>query len=302
LKKIKVIAIFGPTATGKSALAINLAKILKSEIISADSIQIYKEFNICTAKPTNQELSQVKHHLINCLPVTEDYSVMHFCQKAKLIIENLNLQKKIPIIVGGTGFYIDALIRNYQFVTAPAQRSNCSSDVLFDNLQKIDPSSAASICKNDIKRLQRALDFYESFGISITSQAAKTLSSESIYDAIRIGVNYIDRKKLYKKIDERVEKMLESGLINEIKFVKDNFNVSKTARMAIGYKELIPFLEGKISLSQAVAELKMKTRRYAKRQITWFKREPNTKWFYQDRNFTFEDFLKHEVLLESIVP
>jgi tRNA dimethylallyltransferase len=222
----KIVVIFGPTATGKTKLALALAEKIGTEIISADSIQVYKEFNVCNAKPSANELSFIKHHLINHISVSEEYSVGRFCEEAKSIITRLYQSGKIPIIAGGTGLYIDALLKNFNF-----QKS-----------------------ANEIK--------------------------EEIYKSLKIGLNFYERKKLYKMINIRTDKMFKNGLTEEVKFVRENFKVSKTASAAIGYKEVLPFLDGLVTLEEAVETVKLKTRQYAKRQITWFRREKNTHWFF----------------------
>lgn len=278
----KIIVIVGPTCSGKTDLSIEISKEIKSEIISADSLQVYKEFSICTSKPTTEQLNVVKHHLIGSVSVTEEYSVCRFLKESKEKIREISIRSMVPVIVGGTGLYIDALIKNFQF-----EGSKCENKVEFDDkdlyyeLKKVDPLSANIIGRNDYKRLSRALSFFNKFGFSITEQKRKTLESECEYKVLKIGINFKDRKKLYEKINLRVDKMLENGILDEVNRVR-KLKISKTASAAIGYKELIPYFKYKMTLAEAIDKIKQETRRYSKRQITWFKRCKMTNWFFLD--------------------
>lgn len=306
--------IVGPTASGKTSLAMSLASTLGTEIISSDAFQIYKEFNICTAKPTYEQLLKIKHHFVNHISVTQDYSVAKFSEEAKKIIRKIVSYGKIPIISGGTGLYVDSLIHNFQFAKPISPSVSHGGDnlfsiknlikteiidkniFLFEELKKIDPKSAENINPNDMKRIKRALDFFQNLGFSITSQKENTMKSEN-YETIRIGLNFKYRNLLYEKINNRVDKMLKNGLVREIEYINKNFKVSRTASVAIGYKEIVSFLNNKITLEKAIENIKTKTRHYAKRQITWFKRE-HTKWFYIDEINDFKEIINY--VLENL--
>ena len=308
-KNKKLIVIIGPTASGKTDLAIEIAEKIGGEIISADSLQVYKEFSICTSKPTKEQLERVKHHLIGHISVSSEYSVYSFVQEARQKIKEIINNKKTPIIVGGTGLYIDALINNFQFENSSCEENNNNKFLLkpktnilpddaekntsnFENnknlyeiLQKLDPLSAEYINQNDLKRISHAINFFNKFGFSIYNQKINTEKNKFKYnkefEIIKLGLNFKNRDILYDRINKRVDSMLQNGLLEEINFVR-KLKVSKTASAAIGYKELLPYLNGETTLYQAIEKIKQQTRRYAKRQITWFKRCPITKWILKD--------------------
>ena len=284
----KIIVIVGPTCSGKTDLSIEVAKRIGSEIVSADSLQIYKEFSICTSKPTEYQMNLVKHHLIGHVHVSSEYSVFKFLTEASEIIEKISLLGKVPVIVGGTGLWIDALVNNFQLETFKCNHEIFNNNMdLYEELKKVDPVSAENINKNDHKRISHALSFFKTFGFSISEQKNKTLKSEKKYEVLKIGLNFKDRNLLYDRINKRVDKMIENGLLDEIKKVKE-MNLSKTSSAAIGYKEFLPYFDGKISLNDAISNVKRQTRRYAKRQITWFKRCHITKWFFLDEIENYE--------------
>ncbi len=297
----KIIVIVGPTASGKTEFAIETAEKIGGEIISADSLQVYKEFSICTSKPTKEQLKRVKHHLIGHISVSSEYSVYSFVQDAKQKIKEVINNKKTAIIVGGTGLYIDALINDFQFENSSCEENN-NIDILSGNageiteednknlygiLKKLDPLSAKYINQNDIKRINHAINFFNKFGFSIYNQKINTekikLESEikKEFEVIKLGLNFKNRDILYERINKRVDSMLQNGLLEEINRVR-KLRVSKTASAAIGYKELLPYFKGETTLYQAIEKIKQQTRRYAKRQITWFKRCPITKWIFKD--------------------
>ena len=279
----KLIVIVGPTAVGKTAFAIELAKKLNSEIISADSLQVYDEFNICTSKPSLEQLKEVKHHLIGTVPISEEYSVYSFVNDSKKIIEKIYSRGKTPIIAGGTGLYIDALLNNFQLEDSKCNdlSLDISDDKLYEYLCKIDPLSAKYINKNDHKRIRHSICFFQKHNFSIVNQKYNTLLSEKKFDVTKIGLSFKSRELLYNRINRRVDNMVREGLLDEINRIR-KMKTSKTSRAAIGYKELLPYFEGKVTLNDAIDKIKQQTRRYAKRQITWFKRCKETKWIFLD--------------------
>ncbi|MDR1364674.1 MAG: tRNA (adenosine(37)-N6)-dimethylallyltransferase MiaA [Oscillospiraceae bacterium] len=319
---MSVIAIVGPTATGKSKLAISLAEKLETEIISADAFQIYKEFSICTAKPSSESLSKINHYFINHISVTQEYNVAKFVSEAKKIIFKIFSNGKIPIIVGGTGLYIDALLEDYKFknedipkdsflnssehftfaksflewphtLTSLSEKSGSlkksiisvnseKSEEKFILLQKNESENIDFLNSDDKRFVNYVLKKFKKSGIPIMQQNKIILCSNNFYNIIKIGLNYRKRSNLHTKINKRVDQMVSNGLIEEARYIKQNFKVSKTASVTIGYKELLPFLENKITAEQAIEIIKIRTRQYAKRQITWFKRKIRDNWFYID--------------------
>lgn len=285
---IPVVCIVGPTASGKTDLAVNLAMKFNGEIISADSMQTYKEFEVSTAKPSKEQLNTVPHHLINFLSVNEEFSVAKFKKFADKCIKDIYSRGKSPFLVGGTGLYIDSLLKNIDFENS----SNAGEKKLFDfesfsnetlsqMLKKLDPLSAEKIHINDTKRLKRAIEFFYATGYPISMQTERSKKAQSSYKVCKIGLNYRNRDVLYERINNRVDKMFEEGLSEEIKKLS-RINLSKTAQAAIGYKEVLPFVEGKCGLEEACENLKKVTRNYAKRQLTWFRRDKEINWIYLD--------------------
>ena len=291
MQKPFIPVIVGPTASGKTSLSIELAKRLNGEIISADSMQIYKTMDIATAKPDEAEKQGIPHHLIGIIGPDEEFSVAQFKTKATEAIEDILSRGKQPIVVGGTGLYIDTLINNTEFLdcersdirhTLELRNEKEGTVSLWRELKDVDPSTAEKLHLNDSKRIIRALEVYYSTGKTISEQRALSHMHESPYNWCLIGLNADNRQYLYDRINLRVDIMLERGLLDEAKafFLSD---VSHTAVQAIGYKELKPYLDGEKNLEEAVEKLKMETRRYAKRQLTWFRRYSNINWFMIDR-------------------
>jgi len=284
----KVLIILGPTAVGKSKLAIELAKRLDGEIISADSMQVYFGMDIGTAKPSNEELEEVPHHLINIIPPDKNWSVSDFVSNARNIIEDIIKKGKLPIVVGGTGLYLNALIEGYAFPMIEANkdvRERLEGEAkaygslhLYEKLKKVDPDSAEKIHYNDLKRMIRALEVYELTGKPISKMQSK--DEESLpYELVIVGLD-MDRKKLYEKIEERVDQMLKSGLVAEVQgLIKEGYDRKLTSMQAIGYKEVAEHLHGKYTLDELINILKQNTRNFAKRQMTWFRRFKNVNWF-----------------------
>lgn len=289
--KRKTVVVVGATASGKTELGIHIAKRFNGEIISADSMQIYKGMDIATAKPTSEETDGIKHHLIDFLPTDREYSVSAFCNDAYKAFDEIANKGKLPIIVGGTGLYIDSFLSNNKFVDTPSRNDvrnqlQCEAEkhgnqYLYERLKVIDPDAADKIHPNNLVRIVRALEIYETTGKTLTQQNRQSRLTESDIDPIYIGLNYFDREKLYNRINRRVDIMLEKGLQEEAKCFF-NSNPSRTACNAIGYKELRPYIDGEQSLEFCIENLKRETRRYAKRQITWFKRNKDINWFYVD--------------------
>lgn len=302
---IKVISIVGPTASGKTKLAVKLAQRFNGEIVSADSMQIYKGMQIATAKPTADETEGIKHHLIDFVSPDETYSVAMFVKDASRCIADINSRGKLSFIVGGTGLYVDSLLNNITF--SDEQRDEKLSlelykiyeeqgiDKLLEMLSEFDIDSADRLrAERNPKRIIRAIEFYKTTGITITEQNEKSKLVKSPFNPIKIGINYKDRAKLYERINKRVDLMLENGLLDEAKDVLSN-KLSFTSVKAIGYKELIPYFNGEKTLDECVEKLKMETRRYAKRQITWFKRDLDINWLYADEYNSFEELLADAV-------
>ncbi len=285
MDKIKIICVVGATASGKTDLAVKLAKAVNGEIISADSMQVYKNMPIATAVATKEEQDGVPHHLVEFLDLDETFSVADFVELAKNTIADIVSRGRVPIVAGGTGLFVDSLVKNITFSdvgsnekirTELAQKSN---EELFEMLKKSDPEAAADIHPNNRKRVIRALELSMS-GTSKTEQNENSTLVDSPYDALYIGIGYADRQKLYDRINKRVDLMLEAGLEKEARQMLGRQGL--TARQAIGHKELQPYIDGNVTLEDATGNLKRETRRYAKRQLTWFRRNEKIKWLYAD--------------------
>ena len=285
MKKIPVAAIVGPTASGKTALAVEIALRLNGEVISADSMQIYKGMDIATAKPTAEETRGVAHHLLGFLEPNEDFSVARYCELAHPIIKDIYNRGKLPIIAGGTGLYVDSLLNNVSFVdseTDPGLRAELAAlceekgvDHLLDMLREFDPESAERLAiQRNPKRVIRAIEVYRATGVTQTRLNIYQTANDSPYSAVKILLTADDRGYLYDRIDRRVDIMLDNGLVDEARRFYQSGR-GATASAAIGYKELKPYLDGNDSLDNCVEKLKRATRRYAKRQLTWFTRDNN---------------------------
>ena len=290
-KKINVISVIGPTASGKTKLAVDICKHIDGEVVSCDSMQIYKYMNIATAKPDAQEMSGIPHHMMDFLEPSEKFSVAAYCDMAKKCIEDIAARGKVPVITGGTGLYYSSLIDNVTFsdededtairdeLTARLQKEG--AEVLLEELRGIDPETAEKLHPNNSGRIVRALELYYKSGITMSEQKRLSRLAGKTYNCKAIGLDARDRQFLYDRINLRVDKMVESGLLKEA----EQFLLSesgKTSSQAIGYKELSPYFDGKITLDEALENLKMETRRYAKRQLTWFRRDKRINWLYID--------------------
>ena len=281
-----IICIAGPTASGKTALAVDLAKALNGEVVSCDSMYVYKYMNIGTAKPSLEEQQGIPHHMIDVAEPDEDFSVSRYCELASPIVDDIISRGKTAIITGGTGLYMDALIKGNTFAPYPstgcrerleAQADQMGMEYMQNLLQSIDPEAAARI--HDRKRLIRALEVYYETGETITAHNLKTQTIPPRYTPLWIGLDFEDRAELYSRIDRRVDIMLEMGLVEEIKELLARGVPAKcTALQAIGYKEFIAALEGEITVSEAADQVRQSSRRYAKRQLTWFRRNENMNW------------------------
>lgn len=285
MEKTKIICVVGATASGKTDLAVKLAKAVDGEIISADSMQVYKNMPIATAVATKEEQDGVPHHLVEFLDTDQTFSVADFVERAKVLIDEITARGRVPIVAGGTGLFVDSLVKNISFseVGSNAEIRNelaeKSNEELFEKLLELDPKSAEDIHPNNRKRVIRALELCMS-GTSKTEQNENSMLIDSPYDALYIGIGYQDRQKLYDRINKRVDLMLDAGLENEARQMLGKQGL--TARQAIGHKELQPYIDGNITLDEAVEGLKRETRRYAKRQLTWFRRNENINWLYAD--------------------
>mgnify|MGYP000469674578 FL=1 len=300
---IKVVSIVGPTASGKTKLSVELAKHFNGEIVSADSMQIYSGMQIATAKPTKAEMDGVPHHMMGFLPPDKTYSVASYVNDASKCIADIHSRGMLPFIVGGTGLYVDSLLNNISFSDDKRDEEYCSrlckigeedgTDRLLDMLSEFDPESAQRLRGGrNIKRIIRAIEFYKTTGKTITEQIKESHNIPSPYSAVKLGLNCRDRQVLYDRINRRVDIMLDEGLLEEAQRVI-NSELSYTSVKAIGYKELIPYFNGSKSLNDCVEKLKMETRRYAKRQITWFKRDTEINWIYIDEYNSFEEIYSY---------
>lgn len=306
MEKIPVIAVVGPTASGKTALAVELAKNFNGQIVSADSMQIYKGMDIATAKPTEEEKCGIEHFLMDFLPTDVRFSVADFVSAAQKCIFNINKNGYLPIVAGGTGLYVDSLLQNISFCphkTDDNIRKRISDEYdtlggekLLLRLGKIDSETAARLHPSDKSRIVRALSLFESTGVTMTEQYASSRLSESPYEPLYIGINYRDRETLYSRINKRVDIMLQNGLLDEAKEYLELSN-DTTASQAIGYKELSPYFKGEKSLEECTESLKRETRRYAKRQLTWFRRNKSINWIYPDDYENPDDMLKDVFLI-----
>ncbi len=285
--KPKVIVICGPTASGKTSLSVELAKKCNGEIISADSMQIYKEMNIGTAKVTPEEMQGIKHYMIDIVSPTERYSVAEFKVQAEKAIEEILKKGKTPIIAGGTGLYVNSLIYNIQYndikideeyrkyLEERVKKEGLQS--LYEEAKKIDFEAMKSISKNDQKRILRVLEMYHQTGKTKTELEKESRKEEVKYDYKVYAINW-EREELYKRINKRVDIMIEQGLIEEVENLLKKYNKFPTAMQGLGYKEVVEYLDKKITKEEMIEKIKMETRRYAKRQITWFKKIENVKW------------------------
>ena len=296
-----IICIAGPTASGKTALAVELAKCVNGEVVSCDSMQVYKRMDIGTAKPTTEEMQGIPHHMLDVAEPTEDFSVSRYCEMATPIVDDILSRGKTAIIAGGTGLYMDALIRGNSFAPYPstgmrekleAQADAEGMEAMLKLLASIDPDSAQRLHLADRKRIIRALEVYYETGETITTHNLKTQQIPPRYDALWFGLEDENRQDLYDRIDSRVEKMLAAGLIEEIQALLDSGIPEKsTAMQAIGYKEFIDALQGRCTMAESTAQVQQSSRHYAKRQLTWFRRNPAIHWLRRKQGETTDEIL-----------
>ncbi len=288
----KLIVLTGPTAVGKTDLSIKLAKKVNGEIISADSIQVYKHLDIGSAKIKKEEMDGVRHHLIDVLNPKEGFNIATFKAMADEAIADIYSRGKLPILTGGTGFYIQSVLYDVNFTEnqddgyrkeLEALALNKGTEYLHSMLQDIDPASANAIHSNNVKRVIRALEFHHQTGQLISEHNATEAAKTSPYNFAYFVLN-LDRKVLYDRIDRRVDLMLEQGLIDEVRFLRDELGLTRdlVSMQGLGYKEILQYLDGELSLEDAVYILKRDTRHFAKRQLTWFKREKDVTWVDKD--------------------
>ena len=287
MDKPKVIVICGPTASGKTALSIKLAKEINGEIISSDSMQIYKDMDIGTAKPSEEEMQGIPHHLIGFIEPNQRYSVAEFKKIAEEKIEEILAKGKTPIIVGGTGLYVDSLIYGIEYQNIEFDekyRNELEERVekeglekLYEEAKKIDPQAIEKISINDKKRILRILEIYKATGKNKTEQEIESRKNEVKYDYKVFAINW-EREVLYERINKRVDTMIQQGLIQEVQNLLKKYKEFPTAMQGLGYKEVVEYLQGITTYEEMVEKIKMETRRYAKRQITWFKKNKQTIW------------------------
>ena len=304
MAKQKVIVIGGPTASGKTALSIELAKKINGEIVSADSMQIYKEMNIGTAKPDVEERQNIKHYMLDIINPNERYSVADYKRDAKNSIREIIKKGKTPIVIGGTGLYIDSLIYEIEYpeieidlnyrkeLEELAEKEGLLS--LYQKAKKIDEKAMQKISQNDKKRILRVLEIYYQTGKTKTELDEES-RKEPEFDYKMFVIN-MDRELLYDRINRRVDMMIENGLIEEVKTIYNKYKEFPTAMQALGYKEVVEYLEGQVTKEEMIEKIKMESRRYAKRQLTWFRKNKETKWI------NGEDNISHniDIILEEI--
>ncbi len=284
----KIICIAGPTASGKTALAVELAKELNGEVISCDSMQVYKRMDIGTAKPTQEEMQGIPHHMLDVAEPYEDFSVSRYCEMADPILQDILARGKTVILAGGTGLYMDSLMKGNAFAPYPAtgcrkrleaEADEIGMEAMLEKLRSIDPEAAARLHIADRKRIIRALEVFAETGETITAHNKRTQAIPPKYSPLYLGLDFADRAELYRRIDLRVELMMQQGLLEEIQALLASGIPEKcTAMQAIGYKEFVAALRGDSSVEDAVAQVQLASRHYAKRQLTWFRRNEKMRW------------------------
>ena len=300
-KKQPLLAVVGPTASGKTALGAALAEEYGGEVVSADSMQIYKGLDITSAKPTAEEMRGIPHHLISVVDMNADFSTADYVSAAEKVIADIGARGKLPVLVGGTGLYINSLIDNISFDASGKDDSvrkrlyeeaeTLGREALHRRLAEIDPETAEWVSPNNVVRVVRALEVCEVTGMKFSEYKKLNRGNGSKYDVCMIGLNFRDRQKLYDRIDRRVTVMAENGLAEECRAVYENVETG-TVCQAIGYKEMIPYFKGEADLEQCLDKIRQNSRRYAKRQLTWFRRDERINWVYLDEINNFDEIIK----------
>ena len=295
-----IICIAGPTASGKTALAVELAKEFGGEVVSCDSMYVYRRMNIGTAKPVEEEMQGIPHHMIDVADPQEDFSVSRYCEMAAPIVDDIVARGKAAIIAGGTGLYMDSLIKGNDFAPFPAtgirekleeKAQAVGFAAMLEELRSVDPESADRL--KDTRRVIRALEVYYETGITITEHNRRTQAIPPRYSPLWLGLDFADRAELYRRIDLRVSLMLEAGLVEEIRSLLDSgIRPDCTAMQAIGYKEFVSALDGQCTIEEAADEVRKSSRHYAKRQLTWFRRNKNIHWIIRNPGESTEEIIR----------
>lgn len=298
-----IICIAGPTASGKTALAVELAKELNGEVVSCDSMQVYRRMDIGTAKPTLEEMQGIPHHMIDVAEPWEDFSVSRYCEMAAPIVDDILSRGKTAVIAGGTGLYMDSLIRGNAFAPFPAtgvrerleaQADTVGMEAMLSQLRSVDPDAAGRLHLSDRKRILRALEVYLETGETITEHNRKTQAVPPRYSPLWLGLDFTEREELYRRIDLRVGLMLQQGLVEEIRgLLAEGIPEKATAMQAIGYKEFVDALDGRCTIEEAADQVRQSSRRYAKRQLTWFRRNKAIHWLIRDTGGTGREILEN---------
>ena len=295
MSKQRIICVVGPTASGKTGLGVDIARAIGGEVISADSMQIYRGMTVASAAPTTEEIMGVPHHLVEFLPYGESFTVAQYVEIARQKIAEVISRGKVPIIVGGTGLYINSLVDNIEFAPQSETKElrakiterfdEVGAEAMLEALREIDPAAADKLHPSDKRRIIRAFEIYEGTGMTPSEHNILSRQNETPFDAVMIGINYRERQKLYDRINLRVDKMLEAGLLDEARVAYEARSLAEKsgAVQAIGHKELFPYFEGTEQLETSIERLKQSSRRYAKRQITWFSRDERINWIYRDK-------------------
>ncbi|MGN0595524.1 MAG: tRNA (adenosine(37)-N6)-dimethylallyltransferase MiaA [Hominimerdicola sp.] len=300
--KIPVIAVVGPTASGKTALAVELAKLYDGEVVSADSMQIYKGLSIATAKPASEEMQGIPHHLIDFLEPNEDFSVADYVKIAGEKIKDIHERGKMPIVCGGTGLYVSSLLENVKFDDTGSdenirkrleqQARDFGNHYLWEKLKEVDPETAEKVHENNLSRVIRGLEVFELTGVKLSQHKINSRLEETPYESTIFGLTAENRQFIYDRINNRVDIMVENGLLEECRQVYENYRLS-TAHQAIGYKELIPYFENQASLEDCLDRIKLESRHYAKRQLTWFRRMNGINWIEIDKYESLKKILEN---------
>ena len=294
----KILVIVGPTASGKTRMAVELAKAHNGEVVSADSMQIYRRMDIGTAKPTAEEMDGIPHHMIDVANPEEDFSVARYVELASACVDDILARGKLPIVAGGTGLYVDSLLSGRTFAAfspesalrkeLEAELAERGGEAMLEELSRVDPEAAARLHPNDHKRIVRALEVYRSTGRTISEHNRETRALPPRYEALTIGLNFQDRADLWARIDARVDQMAADGLEREVReLLSSGLSPRCTAMQAIGYKEFVAAVEGDMTWREAEELVKLRSRQYAKRQLTWFRRNPEVHWLLWEKNPNF---------------